>query len=197
MKNLLTRGVMLMVLNFLLFLIVEGQDRPKVLVPEEMFKLHFLLGDWDYNVKTYNKAGEVIKEANYLMTYSTEFNGMLVTATSGYLKNGKFSKGQQKWLFFDRLEQVYKQVNFDVVGNFNTYVGAFRGDELVIQYPEPVMGPDNVSRIWRKTYKDIRIGKFKVIYDYSEDEGQTWTIQWYQAYIKKSAKPLESVNQKG
>ena len=180
------RTIIIISIIFFLGHTSRGQDRRNIEIPAEMSKLDFLIGKWDYDVKTFNKVGEVIRERSYFMTYEKEFNGMLIVANSGFAKDGKITMGQTKWLFFEKNEKQFKQVNYDVVGNFNTYIGEFVGKDLIIQYPNPVMAVDSVARIWRKTYRKITPNSFQVIYDYSENDGKTWKSQWEQNYKRKS-----------
>lgn len=174
------KGVLI---GFMYWLAFGGYCQLKnIAIPEEMSKLAFLIGEWDCHVKTFDKKDKVIMERSYFMNYRKEFNGMLIITDGGTIRDGETFLGQTKWLFFDKVNDQYKQVNFDMVGNFHTYVGQFVKKDLVIQFPNPEVGSDGVVRTWRKTYTGISEDRFTVIYDYSEDNGKTWTVQWHQFY---------------
>lgn len=161
--------------------LVFSQPQPPKIVTEKNKQLEFLNGNWEIYVSAITKAGKETRLDTGRMSSSTEIKGLLIHR-EGYRKT---ELGFRSWAFYNHRKSIFYEVSYDLAGNFEIRAGNFdKHGDLDMVMVDPYIGEDNMPRIWRKKYTQIRPDSFLVLTYYTEDEGKTWIESFHGKFVK-------------
>jgi hypothetical protein len=159
-----------------------GQPQPPKNVVEKNKQLEFLNGEWNIYITAITKEGKEIKLDTGCMTSATEIKGLLIHR-EGFRK--KTELGFRSWLFYNHRKNIFYEVGYDLAGNFEIRTGDFdQNGDLDMTMIDAYIAQDNVPRIWRKKYTQIKPESFLVLTYYTEDEGKVWIESFREKFVK-------------
>ena len=159
-----------------------SQPQPPKIVIQKNKQLEFLNGEWDIYVTAVTKDGKEIKLDTGRMTSATEIKGLLIHR-KGFRKRTEL--GFRSWVFYNHRKNTFFEVGFDLAGNFEIRTGDFdKNGDLDMTMVDAFIAQDNVPRIWRKKYTQIKPESFLVLTYYTEDEGKTWIESFREKFVR-------------
>ena len=147
---------------------------PRVEPSPELERLHFQLGTWKVTAKSFDRAGNLVRTRENRALVTLRHNGLLIHHLE-YDKRPEDSV-YRIWQFWDRYDGTLHDVSYDVVGHFEHRVAVDNDGQLAFEFPASRAFQDGVPRNWRKTYSEIEPDSYRMVWEYTEDEGKTWIL---------------------
>jgi hypothetical protein len=140
-------------------------------LPTEARQFDFWIGEWDAvwgdGERGTNVIRAVLDEAVILENFDGH-PGTLLIGMSVSVYNAALGKWQQTWV--------------DNQGGYLDFVGEFSAGQMVLQRSATRQG----QTFWqRMVWYDIERDQFDWNWERSDDEGQTWQVQWQIHYTRR------------
>lgn len=167
----------ILIINFtLLVLSVSAQQGEPPCSSPEAAQFDFWLGDW--TCEWTDQDGNVQKGSNRVekilgsCVVQENFDGTPAINLIG-----------KSYSLFDRSAKVWKQTWVDNNGIYLDFEGSYEDDKMILSRKANIRGKEYIQRM---VWYDIKEDAFMWNWERSEDNGETWLVQWKLHYKRKS-----------